>query len=338
MTMTRSQYSRVCSLLVALLTVCWQSAAQQNAGAFPSPRPTHGSGPYRAVMEMDQGLPDHTIYRPDDLPALNAKLPIVVWGNGACVNVGNAFSNFLTDISSYGYLVIALGPIVQRDAASPAQPPPQAPAAPALGADTTQPPANLPPAATHPSQMIDAIQWAMAENQREGSKYYKRLDSGKIAVMGQSCGGVQAIEVAADSRVSTAVIWNSGLFAKPTNLGGGKTLSKRDLDLIHVPVAYISGDPQDIAFQNAEADFEHLTKIPAFRAYERGVGHGGTYREPNGGEFSGIATAWLNWQLKGDQRAALMFRGSDCGLCVNPKWVVRSKNIQGSPHPAASRR
>ena len=67
-------------------------------------------------MEMDAGLPDHTIYRPENLSALNgATLPIVVWGNGACVNAGNAFSNFLTDISSYGYLVIALGPIVQRD-------------------------------------------------------------------------------------------------------------------------------------------------------------------------------------------------------------------------------
>jgi hypothetical protein len=315
---------------IALLIFCGQSAAQ-NPGGPQAPRATPGSGPYKAVMEMDAGLPDHTIYRPDNLSDLNGvSLPIVIWGNGACVNVGNAFSSFLMDISSYGYFVIALGPIVQRDPASPAQPPPQAPAAPLppQGADSTEPPRGLPPAATHPFQMIDAIQWATAENDRAASKYYKRLNGGKIAVMGQSCGGVQAIEVAADSRVSTAVIWNSGLFDKPTNLGGGKTLGKHDLESIHVPVAYIGGDPQDIAFKNAEADFDYLTKIPAFRAYKRGVGHGGTYWEPNGGEFSGIAVAWLNWKLKGDQRAALMFRGPDCGLCVNPKWVVRSKNLE----------
>jgi dienelactone hydrolase len=108
--------------------------------------------------------------------------------------------------------------------------------------------------------MIDAIQWATGENDRAASKSYKRLNSGKIAVMGQSCGGVQAIEVAADRRGSTAVIWNSGLFGKPTNLGGGKTLSKQDLQSIHVPVAYIGGDPRDIAFKNAEADFDYLTK------------------------------------------------------------------------------
>jgi hypothetical protein len=152
------------------------------------------------------------------------------------------------------------------------------------------------------------------------------LNTGKIAVMGQSCGGVQAIEIAADSQVTTAMIWNSGLFAQPTDMGGGKTLSKRDLESIHVPVAYISGDETDIAFKNANADFDYLTTLPAFRGWERGVGHGGTYREPDGGEFSGVAVAWLNWQLKGDQRAALMFRGPDCGLCVNPKWAVRTKN------------
>ena len=315
---------------VALLIFCWQGAAQSARAPQPA-RPSPGSGPYKAVMEMDAGLPGHTIYRPENLSALNGKkLPVVVWGNGACVNVGNAFSNFLTDISSYGFLVIALGPIVQRDTTGPGQPRPQAPPAPLprSGAGSTEPPRNLPPAATHPSQMIDAVQWAAAEDERTGSKYYHLLDSAKIAVMGQSCGGVQAIEVAADPRVSTAVIWNSGLFAKPTNMGGGKTLSKSDLQSIHVPIAYISGDPQDIAFQNAEADFDYLTKIPAFRAYERGVGHGGTYREPNGGEFSGIAVAWLDWQLKGDERAARMFRGPDCGLCVNPKWVVRAKNLK----------
>ena len=176
--------------------------------------------------------------------------------------------------------------------------------------------------------MIDAIQWATAENERAGSKYYKHLTTKKIAVMGQSCGGVQAIEVAADSRITTAMVWNSGLFAQPSNMGGGKIVGKKDLESIHVPVAYISGDPTDIAFNNANADFEYLKSIPVFRGWERGVGHGGTYSQPNGGEFAGIAVAWLNWQLKGDQKAALMFRGSDCGLCVNPKWVVETKNFK----------
>jgi len=74
-------------VLLALLIFCWQSAAQNPGGSQP-PGTTPGSGPYQAVMEMDPGLPDHTIYRPENLSALNgATLPIVVWGNGACVEI-----------------------------------------------------------------------------------------------------------------------------------------------------------------------------------------------------------------------------------------------------------
>jgi hypothetical protein len=333
MTLTQWRYTGIGSVALTVLLISgWNGTAQTRAGA--AQRPTTGSGPYKAVMEMDAGLPDHTIYHPENLSALEGvNLPLVVWGNGACVNAGNSFSNFLTDISSYGFLVVALGPIVERSAAGPPQAAAPASAAapqPAIQqpADTTQLPRNLPPAATHPSQMFDAIKWATAENGRAGSKYYKHVNTAKIAVMGQSCGGVQAIEVAADPRVTTAMVWNSGLFAQPSNMGGGKTLGKKDLESIHVPMAYISGDSTDIAFNNANADFEYIKSIPVFRAWERGVGHGGTYNQPNGGEFAGIGVAWLNWQLKDDQKAALMFRGSDCGLCVNPKWVVQTKDFK----------
>jgi len=301
------------------------SVAQEPDSRSSDTRPITGSGPYKTIMEMDQGLPGHTIYRPYDLSRLNGiSLPVVLWGNGACANVGNLSAPFLTEISSYGYLVIALGPIgpVNTTGAPQVPVPPRPP-----GSDPAEPPPNLPPPATHPAQLIEAMNWAIAENQRSDSKYYQRLDGKKIAVMGQSCGGVQAIEVGADPRVTTAVIWNSGLFAKPTEIGGGKAMSKDDLKSLHSPVAYISGDAQDIAFVNADDDFDRIVSIPLFRGYEKGVSHGGTYRQPNGGEFGGVAVAWLNWQLKNDQRASLMFKGANCGLCVNPRWVVRKKNI-----------
>jgi hypothetical protein len=324
-------FSRVAlSCLLAVLALGmprFNSAAQESAGRSPASRPLTGSGPYKSVMEMDTGVPGHTIYRPDDLSALaGALLPIVVWGNGACANMGNAFASFLTEISSYGYLVIALGPIGQTNADGPPQGPPILPPGSQVSDSAGSPP-NLPPAATHPVQLVEAMNWAIAENQRVDSKYYRRLDGTKIAVMGQSCGGVQALEVAADPRITTAVIWNSGLFRKPTDMGGGKAMSKDDLKLLHAPVAYISGDAQDVAFVNANDDFDHITSIPVFRAYERGVTHGGTYREPNGGEFGGVAVAWLDWQLKGNQPASLMFKGTNCGLCVNPRWVVQKKRI-----------
>src|ERR1022692_1837294 len=101
MTLTQCRWTGISSVvLTALLILGWNGAAQIPGGA--PPRPSTGSGPYKAMMEMDASLPDHTVYRPENMSALNGvTLPLVVWGNGACANAGNSFSNFLTDISSY---------------------------------------------------------------------------------------------------------------------------------------------------------------------------------------------------------------------------------------------
>jgi len=187
--------------------------------------------------------------------------------------------------------------------------------------------AKLPPPETRSSQLIDAIDWAVRESERGGSRWRHRIDTSHVAVMGQSCGGAQAIEASVDPRVTTTVLWNSGLFREPTTMGGGKTLTREDLKHLHAPTALISGDEEDIAFTNAEENFQLIEHIPVFRAYERGVLHSGTYGVRNGGEFAGVAVGWLNWQLKGDARAGRMFVGKDCGLCVNPHWVVRTKEL-----------
>ena len=310
----------------ALAAACalWSGAASAQAPGQPPARPGApapsapvGGGPYKALMEADPGLPTHTVYRPADLGALGGhRLPIVIWGNGACANSGNAFRDFLTEIASYGYVVVAVGPIDTRK--------PEERPRPTLRPDGTR---VLPPPETKSSQLIDGLNWAIAEARRADSHYYGKLDAAKVAIMGQSCGGVQAIEASADPRTTTTVIWNSGMPANGTDMAGGRALTKADLKALHAPIAYITGDAQDQAHPNAEDDFNRLS-LPAFFGWERGVPHGGTYRQPLGGEFGGVAVAWLNWRLKGDSKAGRMFAGTDCGLCVNPRWVVRQKNLR----------
>jgi hypothetical protein len=175
--------------------------------------------------------------------------------------------------------------------------------------------------------LIEAIDWAVGP--AAAGEYQGKLDVKRVAVMGQSCGGVQTIEASADPRVTTAVIWNSGMPANGTDMAGGRALTKADILKMHAPTAYISGDESDVAYPNANDDFERLskTKLPVFRGWERGIPHGGTYRQLNGGEFAGVAISWLNWQLKGDDKAAQMFRGPNCGLCANPRWVVASSHL-----------
>ncbi|GIE28664.1 hypothetical protein Ait01nite_017090 [Actinoplanes italicus] len=147
-------------------------------GVPPADAAVGGSGPYPADYETSSGLPNHTIYRPQNLPA--EKLPVFVWGNGGCSGNGLSQQNFLREIASHGFLAIANG------------------APNGSGSTTAQ-------------QLTQSIDWAVAENSRSGSKYYGRLDTTRIAAGGFSCGGLEAYAVSGDPRVTTTTIFSSGL-------------------------------------------------------------------------------------------------------------------------------
>jgi hypothetical protein len=36
---------------------------------------------------------------------------------------------------------------------------------------------------------------------------------------------------------------------------------------------------------------------------------------------------WLNWQLRGDARAAACFVDNRCGLCTDEQWTIERKNF-----------
>jgi hypothetical protein len=262
-----------------------------------------GTGPYKAIMATDSSLPTHTVFRPKDLSVFGEKnkLPIIAWGNGACANSPWEHVNFLSEISSHGFLVIAIGPMPKEGEQG-------------RGSSKS-------------SQMTDAINWAVAQNSDKASQYYNKLDVSKIAVSGMSCGGLQTLENAPDPRVTTAVICNSGIFE---NAGGGMAgmpnLTKDHLAKLHTPTLYILGGEKDIAYNNGMGDFKRINHVPVFVANME-VGHGGTYSQPHGGEFAKVATAWYQWQLKGDKEAAKMFTGNPAGLSKNPLWKVEKKNI-----------
>ena len=265
-----------------------------------------GTGPYKALMVADESLPTHTVFRPKELGASSrdVKLPIVAWGNGACANSPWEHVNFLSEIASHGFLVVAIGTMPSEGQR------------------------GAPGGPTESGLLREAIDWAVARNSDRSSHYYQRLDTNKIAVAGMSCGGLQALEVAPDPRVKTAVICNSGILGSPgSGRPGMPNLTKEHLEKLHSPILYLLGGERDIAYKNGMDDVSRINHVPIFAA-NLDVGHGGTYAKPHGGEFAKVATAWLKWNLKGDGEAAKMFVGEPCGLEKQEGWTVEKKNIR----------
>lgn len=265
-----------------------------------------GTGPYKAIMKEEASLKAHTIFVPQDLSAFNQDkpLPVLVWGNGACSNSPFEHYLFLNEIASYGYIVVATGYMPEEEERY-----------------------HGPMSTTE--QQIESIDWVIAQNADESSPYYNKIDVKNIAVAGMSCGGLQTLYNCADKRIKTLMVCNSGLFNESnagSAVGGMPMPPKSKLKEIHSSIIYILGGETDIAYGNGMDDFSKIDHVPAC-ATNLPVGHGGTYAQPHGGEYAIVALAWLDWQLKGDQEAAKMFKGDDCELLKRKDWTIEKNAL-----------
>ncbi len=277
---------------------------------------TPGDGPYPALIETDPTLPGHVIYRPADLsPFGGGKLPVVVWGNGGCADDGTAHRFHLAQIASYGYLVIAAGHWRSGPGATDGPAEQRMPAG-----------GGLPPPATTAADVIAGLDWAIAQDAEPASRLYGRVDSGSVAVAGHSCGGLQAIELAADPRIDTVLIHNSGIYNSEVSAIPTMRATKDMLRNFHQPVIYILGGPTDIAYPNGTDDYSRVSNVPIMLA-DLPVGHGGTFGQPMGGAVAHVAVDWLEWQLRGDAVAERTFMGPNCRLCSGTDWTIERKGF-----------
>jgi dienelactone hydrolase len=173
-----------------------------------------GTGPYPAAYFTDPSLAAHTIYAPKN-PPKDMKLPAFVFGNGGCGNIGTGFQNFLREIASHGFIAIANGP-------------------PAGGAG-----GMMGKGQTKMTAMTQSLDWIMKGG---ANGKFGQIDSSKIGVGGQSCGGLEAYSASYhDDRVKTTILLNSGVIDEQ------KTYLLRELK---APVAMFIGGPKDIAYVN----------------------------------------------------------------------------------------
>src|SRR5690625_5677355 len=130
-----------------------------------------GTGPYSALMLAEASLPTHTVFRPQDVSQFGASSPLwlFVWRIGAFFDSPWEHINFLNEIASHGFLVIATGIFPEAE-----------------GEPIT--------ARSSASKLVDAMDWAMAQNDNQDSPYFQKVAVQRIAASGMSCGGLQALE------------------------------------------------------------------------------------------------------------------------------------------------
>jgi dienelactone hydrolase len=296
-----------------------------------------GSGPYKAIMAVEDGLSTHVAYYPANLAALGTrKLPVVIWGNGSCLYAGNRYRSFLSEIASHGYLVIAGGPMgeVALEVGPQSNPAPRGAGsgrgargdqAQGRGGRGEQPaPAAQPQGRVTVPLLKEAIDWAVQRNTTATSWFHNRLDLNSVVVMGHSCGGGLAVQLATeDSRVTALGIWFSG-----AGLAGAQGSDPSALLKIKGPVLLITGEEKlDIAYESGKKTFEALNHVPIFYGWQDELQHIGTFGAKDGGDMGRIATNWLEWITRKDRKAGQMFSGANCGLCRDPTWHISRKKM-----------
>lgn len=265
-----------------------------------------GSGPYKAEAISDPTLQGFVVYRPSDIQAAvthEGALPLFVFANGACNDTSLPHERLLNDVASYGYIVVALGEMQDSISDRELRKSPN-------------------------SDMIKAIDWAQAQNAKKGSDYFGNIDMEYVALGGQSCGGAQVLANAADPRVKTYLMLNSGMGDMQM-----ADASKESLKNLHGPVLYLIGGEGDIAYANAEKDYARIDNVPVAFANQVRVGHGGTFHEPFGGSFSPMVRSWLGWQFKDKRSEIDVFLRNR--LKDFPDYTMKAKNFPDKNDPFA---
>ena len=322
-----------------------------------------GTGPYKSEVVGDASCPAFTIYRPqklNDLVAKQGALPVIVYANGACFNNNVEMRLLLSEVASYGYVIAAIGPYDEEDVMAQwrgvlksAYPETKGEVIMANGEKILpltpeeikarqeqqakqrelaaknakknkkkQQAAQVPAFQTYPKMLLEVLSWLTDQNATKGSEYYHCLDLDHVAAMGQSCGGAQVLGVAHDPRIKTCVMLNSGI-GDMEMMGSTKECLKN----LHQPMFYMIGGPGDIAYANAQKDYERIAdNIPVVMLNSKD-GHSGTYYEKHGGNYAKAVIKWLDWQLKGKVGQSALFLDDEYLKMKFPEWQGVRKNF-----------
>jgi hypothetical protein len=242
-------------------------------GTLPPVTSVDMDGPFAVTIDMNAGA-NSWVFRPMELGKGGVKHPIFVWGTGA-TSVPMQYTDHFTRVASHGFVVISPNnPMV--DAAA----------------------------------MKAALDWILAENDKQDSMYYQKLNTAKVAMGGHSLGSLATFdEEAMETRLTTTIHIAGGSF---DGMGSSK---------VKTPTAYMCGQMDlDIASPQCAVDYQNATQ-PTYFVQLSGVDHISAARSA----LPGIV-AWLRWWLAGETERKSMFIGPNCDFCKDIWANAMSKN------------
>jgi predicted dienelactone hydrolase len=244
-------------------------------------------------MDTPKVAPFFHVWRPTDLAAVQGKLPVVAWNNGACSRNDQVFKPLFEKWASGGYVVVSL----------------------TSGGGSSS---------TTIADQKGLIDWVVAQAGMAGSPYNGKLDLDRIAVGGNSCGGITSLGLASmDSRVAAVFVLSGS-----TAMGSP---NKTVVNGIKVPVAYVVGGTEDIARANAEADYQAFAAtLPAMMVKRSSGDH--LMISNNAmvmADAADISSNWLDLSLFGLQPALDALKAPTvCTGCQSGLWTLTSKNLE----------
>jgi len=240
-----------------------------SGGILPEVDSVEEDGPFAATS--DPSGPHH-VWRPTELGQNGLKHPVFVWGTGFGSTPAN-YDDFFIRFATHGFVVVAPTP-----------------------------------ASLSTSDMSDALNWIVEQNDTQGSIYYQKLDLERIAMGGHSQGSMATFNVeATETRLKTTIHIAGG---SSDGLGSSK---------VKTPTAYICGET-DFLLPQCQTDFANVEDQPTFFSEVQGADHIYCARMAMPGMI-----AWLRWHLGGETWRSAMFTGPD-GEFFQGIWQSQTKN------------
>ena len=253
-------------------------------------------GPYKVsshTIDADEPIKQYTVYYPADLKQESRTYPAVIMVNGTGIPASK-YKAVFKHLASWGFIVIG----------------------------------NEDPSSGNGQSTEQTLMYLLSENENSSSVLFHKIDTYSIGLEGHSQGGAGVF--CAMTLTEHRDIYKTGVALSPTHEDTAVLLGwPYTLNTIDAPVLMLAGTEGDFETQMVlpiEAMNRMYDKLPADKAMARRIGkeHGQMLYSADG-----YATAWLMWQLQGDEQAAEAFIGQAPELLANKLYQDQRIDIGG---------